>query len=220
MGETDINEFVNRGKNETNYLNPRMLQSNYVQAIEEVLYSYERELPECMSDTEKEIREFLCEKISPIVTGNKLVFDTKMELDLSDCESPIERLLELGFKSIGLSGFKDNYISSINIKKQKAIFCGKIKYRVDFLIEVLLKNKAFKLFVVECDGHEFHEKTKEQVVYDNERTRALQIEGYEVIRFSGTEIWNRPHKCAMQVLRIILSKCEYLGLIEEEKRNG
>ena len=38
--------------------------------------------------------------------------------------------------------------------------------------------------------------------------------GYEVVRFSGTEIWHRPYKCANEVLNIILSKCKY---IKEEK---
>ena len=79
---------------------------------------------------------------------------------------------------------------------------------------VLCENKCF---VIECDGHEFHQKTKEQVERDNARMRALQKEGYEVIRFSGTEIWHKPYKCANEVLNIILSKCKY---IKEENKNG
>lgn len=206
MEETEIIKFLNKGKDEENCLNPRMLQPNYIKTIDEILYTQERELPECMSETEKGISKFLSEKIAPLMTGKE--FDTNIEIDLLECESPIERLLELGFKSIGLNDFKYTGIENISIKKQKAIFCGNLKYRVDFLIEVFLEHNRFKMFVVECDGHEFHERTKEQVVYDNERTRTLQIEGYEVIRFSGTEIWNRPHKCAMEVLRIIISKCQ------------
>ena len=49
---------------------------------------------------------------------------------------------------------------------------------------------------------------------DNTRMRNLQKAGYEVVRFSGTEIWHRPYKCANEVLNIILSKCKY---IKEEK---
>ena len=65
-------------------------------------------------------------------------------------------------------------------------------------------------FVIECDGYEFHQKTKKQVEQDNERQRALQKEGYEVIRFSGSEIYHRPKKCALEVKKIILSRCKYI----------
>ena len=51
---------------------------------------------------------------------------------------------------------------------------------------------------------------KEQVERDNTRMRDLQKQGYEVIRFSGTEIWHRPYKCASDILNIILSKCKYI----------
>jgi very-short-patch-repair endonuclease len=40
--------------------------------------------------------------------------------------------------------------------------------------------------VVECDGHDFHEKTKQQVTKDNRRERELQIAGWHVFRFSGS----------------------------------
>ena len=51
----------------------------------------------------------------------------------------------------------------------------------------------------------------------NTRMRDLQKTGYEIIRFSGTEIWHRPYKCAEEILNIILSKCQYA---KEEKHNG
>lgn len=66
-----------------------------------------------------------------------------------------------------------------------------------------------KKFIVEVDGHEFHQKTKEQVEHDNERERALQKAGYEVIRFSGTEVYHKAYRCACDVKRIIMSKCNY-----------
>jgi len=60
--------------------------------------------------------------------------------------------------------------------------------------------------VIECDGHDFHEKTKEQVKRDNERQLALQMAGYDVIRFSGSQIYNEPFQCVKAVYDFIEKK--------------
>ena len=75
------------------------------------------------------------------------------------------------------------------------------KYTVDFLIEV----DENKYIVIECDGHEFHEKTKEQAKHDKERDRFLQMEGYPVYRFTGSEIFNNPLKILNEIEDIIYS---------------
>ena len=139
-----------------------------------------------------------------------------LEESLINCESPIEQLLSMALESLNIKNiFKFNpFIDIIEIEKQKEIQCGKKKYRVDFFIPVIYKNQENKCFIVECDGHDFHQKTKEQVERDNTRMRDLQKEGYEIIKFSGTEIWHRPYKCASEILNIILSKCKY---VKEEK---
>lgn len=70
------------------------------------------------------------------------------------------------------------------------------KYRADFLID------AHKLVVVECDGHDFHERTKDQAAHDRSRDRWLTENGYIVLRFTGSEIWKDSISCAQQVKRI------------------
>jgi very-short-patch-repair endonuclease len=76
-------------------------------------------------------------------------------------------------------------------------------YRVDFIFctEVQDCKPAGKMLVVECDGHEFHERTKAQAAADRARDRALQDLGYVVYRFTGSEIYRDPMKCAQQILR-------------------
>ena len=59
------------------------------------------------------------------------------------------------------------------------------KYRVDFLCSMVGTKQEY---IIECDGHDFHEKTKEQVKYDKQRERYLVSKGYKVLRFSGSEI--------------------------------
>ena len=77
-------------------------------------------------------------------------------------------------------------------------------YTVDFLIEGYEK----KYIVIECDGHEFHEKTKEQAKHDKERDRFLQKEGYPVYRFTGSEIFNNPLQVLSEIVEIIYKEGE------------
>ena len=72
-------------------------------------------------------------------------------------------------------------------------------YRVDFE----LINHKDKKIIVECDGHEFHQKSKQQVEKDNQRERDLKKLGYEVVRFSGSEIFKDAEKCVKDLLDIL-----------------
>lgn len=73
-------------------------------------------------------------------------------------------------------------------------------YRVDF---VLVCDKGKKV-VVECDGHDFHERTKEQAAKDRKRDRELQAKGYLVLRYTGSEIYRSPTECAMDAIKKLL----------------
>jgi hypothetical protein len=53
---------------------------------------------------------------------------------------------------------------------------------------------------VECDGHDFHEKTKEQAKRDKRRDRNIAGAGMDVVRFSGSEIYANPIEHADWVL--------------------
>lgn len=53
--------------------------------------------------------------------------------------------------------------------------------------------------VVECDGHEFHERTKHQAASDKSREREIQTAGFPVLRFTGSEIWKNPRECVSQI---------------------
>lgn len=70
------------------------------------------------------------------------------------------------------------------------------RYIVDFY------NEESNL-IIECDGHDFHQKTKKQVVYDNQREYNLKMAGYNIVRFSGSQIYNEPFKCAKETYTYI-----------------
>jgi very-short-patch-repair endonuclease len=72
-------------------------------------------------------------------------------------------------------------------------------YRVDFLIKMLGDPDGVGV-IVECDGHDFHERTKEQAERDRKRDRDLGSQGYRVLRFTGRELWRDPHSCADEAM--------------------
>lgn len=67
---------------------------------------------------------------------------------------------------------------------------------VDFVLR--LQGDRYVCFVVECDGHEFHERTKEQAARDRSRDRQLQANGIPILRFTGSEIYRDPVRCARE----------------------
>jgi very-short-patch-repair endonuclease len=72
---------------------------------------------------------------------------------------------------------------------------------VDFVFSTINERSGKRHFLaVECDGHDFHERTKEQAKKDRSRDRRLQELGFSVYRFTGSEIHNDPMKCADTVL--------------------
>lgn len=65
--------------------------------------------------------------------------------------------------------------------------------------EVPIESKV----IVECDGHEYHERTKEQARKDKSRDRKLQSIGYPVYRYTGSEIYGDPFSCASEVVEVL-----------------
>lgn len=147
--------------------------------------------------------------------------------NLDMTESPIEEMLYLELlkinerlkKSPHLSFSGDN--ANIEIETQKSFhsFWGKRDYRLD--IEVVVEDLRLPLstgyvthkFAIECDGHDFHEKTKEQAANDRRRERVLMINGYHVIRFTGSEIFDNAKACASEAFEIIerrVKECRFI----------
>ena len=122
---------------------------------------------------------------------------------VSACASHIEKRLLLHLAP----DVADNTLSEITV--QKTVLGG--KYRLDLAIENEGYRSVFKdevppvRIAVEADGHEFHERTREQATRDKARDRALTADGWRVLRFSGSEIWKAPEKCAREVVTIVNS---------------
>lgn len=72
-------------------------------------------------------------------------------------------------------------------------------YFLDVMVEGQTYRGAVFRLAIECDGHEFHERTPAQAEHDRKRDRWLQAHGFEVMRFTGREINRNPFDCAQQV---------------------
>lgn len=127
-----------------------------------------------------------------------------LDFDYSCCESPIETIFALAYD---LMCFSKKTNINLQLSPQEEIIVGKT-YKVDFLFDSeevgVTGLKPFKL-VIECDGHNFH-SSKSQIKNDNEREMNLKLAGYDVIHFSGSQIFNEPFECANTTIDYILSK--------------
>lgn len=124
--------------------------------------------------------------------------------------SPIEKIMYAIINRI-----KDDIYSSYNGKFEIGYnFQKQIgKYQVDFLISATFSDTQV---IIECDGHDFHEKTKEQAKHDKERDRWLTSQGYKILRYTGSEIYNDFDKIEKE-LSVLLDCGTTNSLFKENK---
>jgi very-short-patch-repair endonuclease len=95
------------------------------------------------------------------------------------------------------------------------------KYRLDFALTFHVEGAPHRVHVaVECDGFDFHERTKEQAQRDKARDRDLQSLGWVVARFTGSEIIRDPIAAAKQVWQLAQDTFWLRNPVEEAQPNG
>jgi very-short-patch-repair endonuclease len=118
---------------------------------------------------------------------------------ISLCESPIEQKLFDAFLSLGFSPGPCGVVRKEGNGFPPMLLELQYEtpgYRVDFSIS------TGRIWIaVEADGHEWHEKTKEQAQRDKFRDRSLiQYLFSGVLRFTGSEINANARGCAEEVI--------------------
>lgn len=153
------------------------------------------------------------------------------------CESPIEKVLFVAWRMYLCQAESEIRLSnncawepmSWSANYQCDMIATQVHvegFRVDFMLCRSIRSEIREdpfistPIMVECDGHQFHEKTKEQVRADNERDRILQSAGFPVHRFSGSEIWLRPLQCAEGIEKTIGDDIERQVVAWRESRGG
>lgn len=145
--------------------------------------------------------------------------------DFFECDSPIETDLLVSLFKVSIENklfsivrFGKSIFTNSNPTTPTELFIEKqvgiIEYRIDFRLNFSSINKDNSIskysILVECDGHDFHEKTKEQARKDKSRDKKLQLLGYRVIRFAGSEIFKNSDKCAFEALTQLISVAEMM----------
>jgi very-short-patch-repair endonuclease len=73
-------------------------------------------------------------------------------------------------------------------------------YRIDFCLRAPWRSK---MVFIECDGHDFHERTKEQAERDRSKDRAIQAAGIPILRFTGREIWRDTSQVMVEIINFL-----------------
>lgn len=131
------------------------------------------------------------------------------------CESPIEIIFAHAFLADTLKNRKFSDHRPVQfvrqhhldeIKRDGLLVVPQYKlarFRCDFAF-VLRRAGRERIYIVECDGHDFHDGNRVAAKRDKARDRAIAKMGIFVFRFTGSEIWNDPLKCASEVYQHVL----------------
>jgi hypothetical protein len=88
---------------------------------------------------------------------------------------------------------------------------GDVDFEIDlflyldcYLINVVGRNVRCPFFVgIECDGHDYHERTKEQAAKDRSKDRILKVRRLDIVRFTGSEITRNPGRCVAEIEELV-----------------
>lgn len=126
--------------------------------------------------------------------------------------SPIEAVFLAWWDAIEHHEFgKSGVADGLSLTPQVVVSTPERMCRPDFIVwpkdvDLMFEGEAagirFQNIAIELDGHEFHERTKEQVTDRNQRDRSLQQAGWTVFHFSGSELVKDPERCVREVLTV------------------
>ena len=145
---------------------------------------------------EREARQVIIDRVSP------------SDFRYRKCESPIEVAYAVAFDLMhGLWRGPANSSSTLWAANTAPMIFLEPQvqvdgFRVDFVCGWNVGSDRFTSIAIECDGHDFHERTKKQAAADKSRDRALSSQFARVIRFTGSEIYADPCKCASETLQL------------------
>lgn len=156
---------------------------------------------ECESPAEEKFARFLAELFG-------LRLDTCSEMA---CYGPTDLTASEAARSLGYGSDWSDWCDIGRSLQTLRIFPQaqpmKMPYRADFIIEFggpsgTPFNKAIW---VEIDGHDFHEKTKEQAARDKKKDRAVIAAGYHLMRFTASEAHRDPTGCVKEIVNVIIA---------------
>ena len=115
-----------------------------------------------------------------------------------ETESPIESIALLHIKDFT---FNEPFPLDYTVTTQYPIG----RYTVDIFVHYIPRNLKI---IIECDGHDFHERTKEQATHDKARDRFLTKNGYIVLRYTGSQICDDPQVIVNDIIELVYAEEE------------
>ncbi len=141
---------------------------------------------------QKTIETFLAEFRRDALASINERFTLGADMVFRQCGSPIEKVFASALVLYEITQpkwhrfnimpwpFEEKFIRPGLSVFQQAEFGA---YRVDFLLVAADQNsKIITKVAAECDGHDFHERTKAQAAHDKQRDRYLVSRGVQVLR--------------------------------------
>jgi hypothetical protein len=159
------------------------------------------------------------------------VLDRELEIPFdADCriESPLEAAFRVWWEAVSIAL---QPMARLRLCPQREVVVDGKVYRLDFVVAPWgetwgrIRDDAqrfglpFPEFAIELDGHDFHERTKEQVALRDRRDRDLQNAGWRVLHFSGAEFHRNPRAAVSDTYLTVFDA--YRGLwCEVAERKG
>lgn len=136
-------------------------------------------------------------------------------------DSPLEVLFWTWWEAVCAAD--DSLNDIVQLQPQAEVTVGQKLFRVDFVVQAIQPEIALApewvSIAVEVDGHGFHERTREQVMYRDQRDRALQSAGWRVFHFSFGEFTARPVDSVTEVM-LFARKQWNIASLANYKREG
>jgi very-short-patch-repair endonuclease len=154
-----------------------------------------------------------------------LSFDDSLT-GIDRCQSPLEQQLAHAFAALSRFEWRAPDHHPWEVGRWPGWFLALLAqpqydgYRADFGISTwahLEDELPPFIVIIEVDGHDFHEKTKEQVRRDKSRDRFMTATEARVFRFSGSEVYQDAEACAADVLEYVF-KLQQEHLEDEFKK--
>jgi len=154
-----------------------------------------------------------------IISELDFAIDTRMEWFEHHCESPIEAIfgvfltmsLDMSYPSL-LEWCEAGREVENTFDKCSFLLIPQYRwqnYRIDWALRI--KGAKRPWIFIECDGHDFHERTKEQAERDRSKDREIQAADITIFRFTGRELWRDPVTCAEQVINLMVTRFKENG---------
>lgn len=99
---------------------------------------------------------------------------------------------------VGMGKLNRHLLARLELESQVNIGPYKVDFSLCISTDNCLNNPQM---AIEIDGHEWHEKHKEQAANDKRRDRELAARDVTVLRFTGSEVYTNPEKCIEEILK-------------------